>query len=146
MGMVSDALAAVRLAANDPRYPGVEETNEWNAYNDPIQARKKLESTGFMANLAARKTYEEQGARRGGFLNAAQRGFIGGGMAVTAAEPAMAEVAYNAAAREQDALNAEIARIVDQRKFDAQMYAQRESDALTREANKPKGLFASLFG
>jgi hypothetical protein len=117
-----------------------------NAKLDREAAQASLDATGFTASLAARKAYEEQGARRGGFLNAAQRGFIGGGMAATAAEPGLAQVGYDATARESDALNTEIARIMDQRRFNQTMNAQQESDRLQREANRPHGLFGFLFG
>ena len=138
--------AANSSAENRPRVPGPEETATWNAYVDTNKARATMKSSGLEAALLARKGYEEGQARRGGFLNAAQRGFIGGGMAVTAAEPAMADVAWNAANREQEAFNAEMAKLTEQRRADATLYAQNESNQLQREANKPKGLFAGLFG
>ena len=109
-------------------------------------ARADLEQSGLLANLRKRTAFEEQGARRGGFLNAAQRGFTGGGMAAGAAEPLLADVAWESSQREQAAIGARMGQLADERQFNMQMARAKESAALQRDANKPSGLFGWLFG
>jgi len=108
--------------------------------------RNQLGQSGLLSSLLARKAQEEEDARNAAFGSTANRGFFGGGMARTAATPALADIAYNTTREMTGEVNSILGDYRNEKAQERADELSQEQLDLQREANKPRGLFASLFG